>query len=415
MRSSSSMRTAFAAAVMVAVALAGCGSSGDSDDGSGSAGASAAAKLTGSPLSIFFINSQGSTTGTSYPAETVAAKAAVQYINNDLGGVAGHPLKLDTCFTDETPAKTTACANQAVSANPTVISVGILGDDNDLIAVTGRTDIPIVANAGYTHQTLEAKDKAFIVNSGGQAAALANGMMMSQNGVKNAAVVYVNVPAVSGGIYPQVEGGLKKAGIAVQPFPVTYPSPDLTPTIQAVQSGKNDAILLIADPTTCAAAFKATQTLALNIPIYSPIECQNKTNSQLVTSLPQKVYLQQTFVPLDSDDKDAKAYTTAMKKYGGEKDFESGFAVNGFQSIMAVYEGLKAAAASGEPTTETLKQALGTQKLHQFLLGPDTTFTCDGTLVPQLPALCSLNTLIGVWKGSEVTDTKVLNAAEFLP
>jgi len=398
----------------MAIAAAGCGSSGGSGGATGSSSSAAASKLTGSPISIFFINAQGSATGTSYPAETVAAKAAIQYINNDLGGVAGHPLKLTTCFTDETPAKTTDCANRAVTANPTAITLGILADDNDLITVTGKTDIPIVSNSAYTHQTLAAKDKAFIINSGGQAAALGNSLMMAKNGVKKAAVVYVNVPAVSGGIYPQAAAGLKKGGVAVQGFPVAYPSPDLTPTIEAVRSGKNDALMLIADPTTCAAAFRAMTTLGLNIPIYTPIECQNAENSRTVTALPQKVYIQQTFVPLDSNDPDAVAYTRAMKSYGGKNDINSGFAVNGFQSIMAVYQGLKAASASGEPTTATLKDALRTQKLHQFLLGPDTSFTCDGKLVPALPALCSLNTLIGTWKGSEVVDSVPVDASKAL-
>jgi len=405
-----SKRVLFGAALVVVLALAGCGSSG----GSGGGSSSAASNLKGSPLSVFFINAQGSPTGNSYPAETVAAKAAVQYINNELGGIAGHPLTLETCFTDETPAQTTNCANRAVTANPIAISLGILADDNDIIAVTGRTQVPIVANSAFTAQTLVAKDKAFIVDSGGQAAALGNGLMMTENGVKKAAVIYVNVPAVSGGIYPQVAGGLKKAGIDVAPFPVSYPSPDLSPTMEAVRNSGADAILLIADPTTCAAAFNAAQTLGLKNTIYSPIECQNPTNNRIVANLPQKVYVQQTFVDLKSNDTDAEAYTAAMKKYGGSTNLNSGFAVNGFQSIMAVYAGLKAASATGTPTTATLENALRTQKLHQFLLGPSTTFTCDGKLLPALPALCSLNTLIGVWKGETVTDAKVLDAAKLL-
>jgi len=44
-----------------------------------------------------------------------------------------------------------------VAANPLAISAGSLGTDDAIIAVTGKTDIPYVSNAGYTAQPLPAE------------------------------------------------------------------------------------------------------------------------------------------------------------------------------------------------------------------------------------------------------------------
>ena len=65
-------------------------------------GGSAAADME--PLRVYFLNSQGSTTSVSAPEGTDAANAAISYINNDLGGINGRMIEMETCFMDQTPA-----------------------------------------------------------------------------------------------------------------------------------------------------------------------------------------------------------------------------------------------------------------------------------------------------------------------
>jgi hypothetical protein len=220
------------AALAMAGLIAGCSSSGSGDSkSSGSNAATGTTSTSGSPaasadksaINIFFINSQGATTGASYPQETTGAKAAADYVNNKLGGADGHPIKLTTCFTNETPASTMTCANKAVAAKPAAITFGTLADDNDVIAITAKAGIPIISNQGYTAQTLTSKDGAYIVSSGGNASVLANSVVMKQNGVKKVAVVYVNVPGVSGGILPAGQTGPGQAGHQVRPVPGRLP------------------------------------------------------------------------------------------------------------------------------------------------------------------------------------------------
>jgi branched-chain amino acid transport system substrate-binding protein len=365
---------------------------------------------------VFFINAQGATNGTSYPQETVAAQAAVQYINKNLGGVAGHPIKLDTCFSDDTPAGTTTCANQAVAANPIAVTIGTLGTDSSVIDVTSKTNIPVVSNYGASQQILTAKGKAFIINSYGEAAVLGELKVMQQQGIKSAAAIYDNVPSVASGIWPVTQQAAKTAGIQIKGYPVPYPSPDLTPTVQVLTQSNPGALLLISDPTTCSAAYQASRSLSFTSPIFSPIPCQNSANGNLVGQLPQKVYLQQTFQPLsDTSDPDVATYLKAMSAAGAPTaTTNTPQAIAGFQDLMDVYAALKAAAKDGTPTIGSLKQVLQTQSLHQFMLGSKATYTCDGKLLPALPSVCSFETLIGTWKGSSVTDVQLVDGSSLI-
>src|ERR1700761_7337973 len=151
-------RAGYAAAALAAVALAaaGCSSSSSSSAAASSSSSSASAPATGStplsgsttdtgvtnylsyvggksgaassslaPVTIGYMNEQGDANP---PGElsTSGAELAVNYINTKLGGVDGHPLKLDTCFTT-TEAQGGTCADQflADKSLPLVATGGV--------------------------------------------------------------------------------------------------------------------------------------------------------------------------------------------------------------------------------------------------------------------------------------------------
>jgi len=78
-------------------------------------------KPSGAPWIVYNITDENASGGA--PAEyTVGMKAAAAYVNNELGGMKGRPIQIDTCNPNVDPAATLACANTAVSANPILIS-----------------------------------------------------------------------------------------------------------------------------------------------------------------------------------------------------------------------------------------------------------------------------------------------------
>src|SRR5439155_20089470 len=98
--------------LLVALAAAGCGSTSKSNGGGTTAagggatttsGANAAVLGTpkvaaGTPIKGGFV-SDGKSEAIDNTAEAPAGQAAAKYVNDYLGGIAGHPIPLDPCHT----------------------------------------------------------------------------------------------------------------------------------------------------------------------------------------------------------------------------------------------------------------------------------------------------------------------------
>src|SRR5258708_17238385 len=153
MRNSLRGRLWFGALVSaVAVLAAACssssnpGSSGSAQAGSATSAAagSAAPAPSGAPVTvgvIYTANSQGN----NEPGMRAGANAAADYINKELGGIAGHPVKVLACNGKNAPESDTACATQFVNSGV----VDVVGLDG----LWGDNGQPIVAKAGIINQT----------------------------------------------------------------------------------------------------------------------------------------------------------------------------------------------------------------------------------------------------------------------
>ena len=92
-------------------------------------------KATGTPYVFGMINDE--TGAVTFPEARQGAIAAVDYVNNYLDGINGHPIQIDECTGDGTPATAARCANQLVAAHP----IAILGAAD----VGAPASIPIYA------------------------------------------------------------------------------------------------------------------------------------------------------------------------------------------------------------------------------------------------------------------------------
>ncbi|WP_207844360.1 ABC transporter substrate-binding protein [Williamsia soli] len=132
-----------AGAIAVACALSVVSCSSDSDDGGGSASQTVATeggtKASGDPIKVGLFNpSKGPL---AQPGVAVGQKAAVTYINEQIGGIGGRPIEVVDCGIDQTsPESTIACANQFVEAG---VVAAIDGNDVEAAAA-----MPILTSAG---------------------------------------------------------------------------------------------------------------------------------------------------------------------------------------------------------------------------------------------------------------------------
>lgn len=143
MRRTTILRLVSAAGAVVLLASA-CSSDDDSSAKSSSSGASSTPTTakgkpaTGEPITIGFMNNEGG--AFSVPELRVGSEVAEKYINTQLGGVNGRPIKVERCATDGTPESAIDCVNGLIEKH--VVAV-IEGTDLGADAV-----LPLLKDAG---------------------------------------------------------------------------------------------------------------------------------------------------------------------------------------------------------------------------------------------------------------------------
>ncbi len=113
-------------------------------------------KATGDPVVLGFQNPEGDPAGT-FPEYSIAAEAAVKYINEELGGIGadykagkpGRPIKLEVCKMAITPADSQKCANELAAKKPFAV-VSSLNFFGNHFAIYKAANIPVIVGTPIT-------------------------------------------------------------------------------------------------------------------------------------------------------------------------------------------------------------------------------------------------------------------------
>src|SRR5579859_5470034 len=265
------------AVAVIGLVAAGCSSGGSSRLGGsgGSGGSSTAAsssttaaastfsfgtakKATGTPYVFGMINDE--TGAVTFPEARQGAIAAVNYVNDYLNGINGHPIQIDACTGDGTPATAARCANQLVAAHP----LAILGAAD----VGAPASIPIYAHANLAYlggipftpvpETAPNSIQFWSVSVGDNAAAAV--YAGKKLGVTSVAIIYFS-NAQGESILPQITPTFKAAGVTkVTDIPLSPTSPDPSP--QAALAESSGAQLVYVDiPNGCGNVLKSLKAV----------------------------------------------------------------------------------------------------------------------------------------------------------
>lgn len=383
-----SITRAGAIAVIGLLAVAACGGGSSKSDGGSSGGAA----TTSAPITVYFLNSQGSSTSVSAPEGTWAAQAAVDYINNEQGGVNGRKIKLETCFLDQTPATETKCANQAVAAKPDVIVYGNGSLDNIDSAIAAKAGIPFTAYYSASSVTQQS-DNAFVYSDDVIGPTLSAGVLAKQKGLSSLSVIGLNFPIVTNS-WTVAKPTMEKLGLDFRTEAVDYGVADQSPQWEAVTSHKPGAILIEEDTADCVAAAKAKANLGFDGPFFMASTCDTAAVRKAGGSALNGTLFIADDSSADTGSPDVTTYTTAIDKYspqikrGGLE--LSVTTTNQFQVIMNLYAVLKTVKDPNTINPSTITAAFRAAKDLPVFMGGGATFTCDGQQVPNLPAECSL-------------------------
>jgi branched-chain amino acid transport system substrate-binding protein len=298
--------------VVVAASVSACGgsSSSTSSAGSGSAttsgstasgltakdiqtvhayvGGTIGAKATKSPIRIGMVVSNVGATGQPYLASDY--RNAIHIINDDLGGISGHPIDLVQCNFGASAQQGQLCGSQF--ANDPSIKAVLFGG-----GTVGGAQLHAANNGAKPYLCTVASPpdatakNTYCTQSGALAAGSILTYMKEYLHVKSVAIESITDPTLDAIVNLQKPLYAKQGITATTGF-APAGSTDVTSTLVASGATKADAVLLeLPVAATCAPFIKSLKTLGVTKPIVSLLTCSGSTVASQVGGIPHYTFL----------------------------------------------------------------------------------------------------------------------------
>jgi branched-chain amino acid transport system substrate-binding protein len=382
------VRVARSAVLLVAAltVLAAC-TGGDADDGDDAA--------AGPPVTIGFVNMEGSPAG-SFPEATAGAQAAVDYVNDELGGVDGRPLRLETCATNGTPEASQACAQRLVEAEPAAVVGGVdLGAESSVPVITGA-GIPYVTGSPTLIGELR-NDGAFAFTGGVAADLLAIGAhLIDDRGVQSIAVLHADLPGLLNTAVSAAGDVFRARQVPdVRLVAEKVDAPDFAPALTAAAAGDPEAIVVVFPAQSCARITQAAAALGVESELFLPGACATPSVLQAAGPLLERMTFASGYEPVPADGGTEEQAAFRERVPEGQR---SPLSQASFSSVLNL------AAVFGSGVTEPgevrglLSSAAGAENVFAH------PYTCDGRQIALLPSVCNAHVRLLRYGDGAVTD-----------
>ena len=362
-----------------------------------------AAKATGAAIPIQFVNLDATSSTT---AARQGVNAAVKELNRT-GGIAGRPIAVTECLTDQTAEKGKACVDAAIAAKPAAVFAVQPGTAADNLPALTTAGIPFVGQTCNQSATLGGQYTSFCFGSDfvGLYSSAAN-YLKTLGTVKKAALPYINVPAAATGIKAYADPILARAGITPIEVPIPEGTADVTATITPALQANPDAVISLLTGPGCVNTMKLKASLNAAEPFVFPAMC---TDPDVVsdggTGAKGSLFVRQT-IELDKKDADGRAYRRAMARFAPNADPDDVYVQAGFAGMMNLASALRLV-PSGTPIDATsTTAALRAAKQVPMFLTPGATYTCDGSAFAGLKSLCSIQSHVVEYRGKDAFTDK---------
>ncbi|MGP3707830.1 ABC transporter substrate-binding protein [Gordonia paraffinivorans] len=358
---------------------------------------------TGDPIKLGLIVPEGGAVTT--PTVREGAEAAVEYLNNNGGGIGGHKIDLVVCKQQEEPASATKCANQMVEEKVAAVVSPMGAQGAVMVPIVTGAGIPYVAQAPVSQAEM-ATPKAYMLSGGIVAVLAGQAATAKKDGLKKVTVMLGDSGDAAASVKGVGEPLFQREGVALNVVTVPVNSPDLTPQITAGLADNPDAVAILGDQRQCISMLKTLQTVKPDAQKYLISGCLDKnvleaTGKEAVDGA--KAF---TTVNLDSDDPSTTLYRSVMAQYAPDTD-PGGLAYLGYQAVAALGE---LSGLDGTVDAAAFDKALSEAKDLPLPAAPGITFTCNGTAFPPLTSLCSKAVLVSdVNADARLENTTVVN------
>ncbi len=220
-------------------------------------------KAAGDPIKIGYVNQEDF-----FPENTIGIDAAVQYVNDQLGGAAGRPIEIEACkvSTPEDGAKCGAQLANDPSVNIVVTGTLLYGNKELYDSLNGKKAV-VVGNGVTTDDFTTPAGQAFTAGSPGVIPALAGVLLQYvKPDAKKVAILASDNPAGQAAANALLKPVLEKAGVTTTIVPVadTATAADVQTAMNNVGAADADAFIPIVTIQQCINVYDAMKALAIN-------------------------------------------------------------------------------------------------------------------------------------------------------
>lgn len=326
-----------------------------------------------SPIVIGAINTQGGQVLVG-PNWTKGAELAVKYVNNNLGGVQGHPVVLSKCFTTSAEEDGTKCGQKF--ANDKRISVVVfgavaVGNQSFYAALGGKK--PIVSGVALLPVDAIQKNEFALFGTNDSVLGPWGTFAKTYLKAKTAAVIYPQVPGIDVGA--KVEKiSLEAAGIKTKLVGFDPNATDLIGPLTAAGAQTADIVVPQSNAAGCVNVAKTLQQLGVpgSKIVSNPLCLSGEVAAGLGGDLAPWVYGIASSLAGDKSDKAVVPYNKAMAKLGQAKLAGDAWVIVSWGQILTTVKMMNALGVeniTAPKLTTALRnfkgpQALGAPSLH---------------------------------------------------
>ena len=289
------------------------------------------------PVSIGWVNQQGGQVEIGRFA-TNGAQLAVKYVNEELGGIGGHPVQLKTCFIASAEEEGTTCG-QKLAADKDVAVIGMggvaIGPQSFYSTIGGGK--PVITGVAVT--PVDAVQPNAVVLFGDATHVLGPFGTYAKDVLhaKTAALVYPNEPGIIEGS-KAIQKGLEAAGVQVKP--VGYPSgqADLIGPLTTAGAQTADMVIPYSSASGCVNLAKGLKQLGItdSKKIVSAPLCLNGVVRAGLGDFPIWTFAIASSLFGDPTDPGMPAYMAVTSKYGTPDTAPDPWNIVSFSQVLTI-------------------------------------------------------------------------------
>jgi branched-chain amino acid transport system substrate-binding protein len=353
-----------------------------------------AQKATDSPVKVGLITAGAACDGCATGFEEPAAEAAVGWLNAKRNGLAGHPMDLVTCITDNEPGKAADCANEMVRQGVVAVVEGSSGTIGTSWTIIHEAGIPFINHSTTESAILEDDRSTFILYDPlAQTVTLPIETAKAQK-TKKISVIVVNYPSATE-IYDSAKSIFDDAGVDLDVVPVDLGVSDMSNQAQQIISDNPDGVVsIVGHDAFCIPALNGLNAFSFEGTITGISNCITDAMREAV---PPEVIEGMAFgseapIGAKKPDKSMREYRRALEEYASEKvDPEDLPAVTVFQSFGALSMGTKS--LQGDVTPQSVVAAMKGMDNEVLPAAGGRVFRCNGKASDFAPSICSASTM----------------------